>query len=213
LYHRDLFYKKGLSSSEWITYLKMIPNVTANRSNPGKSQNGAHCRRCSEKYETLPHILGFCSFGLLLRNSRHHQIRTILANAFRSKHMKTYEEVHCLANNGSNRRIDILTYCDKSSKAYIVDPTIRFETNPDQPNEVNKEKQDIYQDCIPYLQKTYKIKYPIEVVGLLIGARGTISLSTQNSIKRLNLPKNIENLIALAVEGSAYILQNHLFSS
>jgi len=102
-----LFSKNGLSTSEWINYLKLIPNVAPSRSIPGRSQDGTHCRRCSEKNETLAHILGFCQFGLLLRNKRHHFIRSLIAEQLRQLKMEVYEEIHVNGFNDSNRRTDI----------------------------------------------------------------------------------------------------------
>ncbi|KAJ4442107.1 hypothetical protein ANN_11973 [Periplaneta americana] len=51
-----------------------------------------YCGR-SEK-ETLAHILGACPHGELLRNSRHHKIRSLLASALRGKNYQIEEEVH-----------------------------------------------------------------------------------------------------------------------
>ena len=41
--------------------------------------------------------------------------------------MEVYEEVHCLAEDGSIRRVDILAIDKQESKAVILDPTVRFE--------------------------------------------------------------------------------------
>jgi len=75
--NKSLFYKDGLTCSEWISYLKMIPNVSPCRAIPGRSQDGTRCRRCNENFETLSHILGYCPFGLLLRNHHHHHLDII----------------------------------------------------------------------------------------------------------------------------------------
>lgn len=45
-----------------------------------------------------------------------------------------------------------------SENADIIDPTIRLETNKEQPEEVNQEKFSIYEPCIPYFQEKYKLK-------------------------------------------------------
>jgi len=54
--NKTLFFKDELTCSECISYLKIIPNVSSCRALPGRSQDGISCRRCSENYETLPHI-------------------------------------------------------------------------------------------------------------------------------------------------------------
>ncbi|KAJ4435820.1 hypothetical protein ANN_18439 [Periplaneta americana] len=99
---------KELSSSEWKDAIKMTANVCPVRALPSRSQNGTHCRHCRSEKETLAHILGACPHGELLRNSRHHKIRSLLASALRGKNYQVEEEVHGLSTNGSSRRIDII---------------------------------------------------------------------------------------------------------
>ncbi|KAJ4441730.1 hypothetical protein ANN_11588 [Periplaneta americana] len=85
--------------------------------------------------ETLAHVLGSCSFGETLRNSRHHKIRSTIAICLKSNGYTTFEEVHGIADTGSHRRIDIITFKLGETKGYILDPTIRFETHQNQPEE------------------------------------------------------------------------------
>ncbi|KAJ4445862.1 hypothetical protein ANN_12547 [Periplaneta americana] len=93
------------------------------RALPGRSQNGTHCRHCRSEKETLAHILGACPHGELLRNSRHHKIRSLLASALRGKDYQVEEEVHGLSTNGSTRRIDIIAIPTRSTSGFIIDPT------------------------------------------------------------------------------------------
>jgi hypothetical protein len=145
----------------------MIANVVPVRVLHGRSQDNNRCRRSCGEYETLAHVLGSCPFGELLRNVRHHKIRSIIAQALKDKHKcwEVYEEVHCLASDGSTRRVDILALDKSNSKAYVLDPTIRFETNKNQPEEVNLEKQSIYNSTTGYFKEHYKIN-DLEVIGL-----------------------------------------------
>lgn len=133
--------KKGLSSSEWRDIIKMNAMVVPVRSIPGRSSGTTHCRHCSE-YETLPHVLGKCPQGELLRIKRHNSIRSLLAAALRGKGLEVHEEVHCLADEGSSRRIDIIAINRSKMEAEIIDPTVRFEINSVQPLEVDAEKKN-----------------------------------------------------------------------
>ncbi|KAJ4428684.1 hypothetical protein ANN_25677 [Periplaneta americana] len=105
--------------------LKMIAMVAPVRSLPGRSTGTTHCRHCSE-YETLPHVLGSCPQGQVLRIKRYNTIRSMIADALRSKNLDVHEEVHCIADGGSNRRIDIIAINRNKQTAEIIDPTIRF---------------------------------------------------------------------------------------
>ena len=98
--------KAGLSCSEWRDMLKMTAMVPPIRTIPGRSTSTNHCRHCSE-YETLSHVLGRCPHGEILRIKRHNIIRSMIAQALRSKGMEVYEEVTCLAEQDIIRRVDI----------------------------------------------------------------------------------------------------------
>ncbi|KAJ4444108.1 hypothetical protein ANN_05897 [Periplaneta americana] len=91
----------------------------------------------------------------------------------RTKTADIHEEVQGLATQGSVRRIDIIAI--KNHSAYILDPTIRFETHADQPHEVDSEKKRIYEPTIPFYKDKYSLSH-IDVMGLMVGARETWTL-------------------------------------
>ncbi|KAJ4444929.1 hypothetical protein ANN_06728 [Periplaneta americana] len=66
----------------------------------------------------------------------------------------------------SLRRIDIVTFKPGDTKDYILDPTIRFETHQNQPEEINLEKSAIYEPTIPHYKTSYKLR-DIEVMELM----------------------------------------------
>ena len=94
----------------------MVGNVAAVRAIPGRSLNNIRCRHCPNEKETPAHVLGSCP----LRNSRHHQITTAIAQA------PVFEEIHGISTTGSTRRIDIIAFKDQTT-GYIIDPTVRLE--------------------------------------------------------------------------------------
>ena len=97
-------------------------------------------------------MLGACDFGLNRRNARHHKVKHALARLLSSKGLQVEDEVTCQDAHGSTRRIDILVIDDDGKRAYIVDPTVRFETNADVDKQVRDEKRAIYESCIPDLK-------------------------------------------------------------
>ncbi len=123
-FNKSLFNKKALTSSEWITYFKMVGNVTAVRAIPGRSTGRNRCRIpfCDET-ETLPHVLGKCIQGELLRHIRHNNIVQIMANELIKKSWTVVVEFSCISSDGSNRRIDLIAFNEKSKTGYIIDPT------------------------------------------------------------------------------------------
>ncbi|KAJ4447539.1 hypothetical protein ANN_09546 [Periplaneta americana] len=130
---------------------------------------------CLSEIETLGYVLGACPYGETLRIHRHHAIRTKLADALRKLKYTVYEVVHGTADNGSNRRIDIIAISESLFQGMIIDPTIRFETYEGQPEDVHEEKRAIYVPNIPYYKDTRKYQlHDISITGLMFGARGTI---------------------------------------
>ncbi|KAJ4437590.1 hypothetical protein ANN_17735 [Periplaneta americana] len=119
---------------------------------------------------TLAHVLGSCPHGEALQNARHHQVRSIIATALNDADYNTFEEVHGLSVTGSTRRIDIIAFKESTRSGYIIDPTVHFETDEEQPAEVDNEKKNIYNPTIPYYLKKYQLK-ELEVIGLLVEAR------------------------------------------
>ena len=175
--NKSLMNKIGMTTSEYITMLKMNANVTCVRSIPGRSIDSTQCRHCGTEKETLGHVLGFCYGGELIRNQRHHGIRGIIAKAMKQVGFEIAEEVHCVAENGSNRRVDIIAYKRASRKGVILDPTVCFEHGEaeHQAMETDLRKKEIYEPCRKYLNYKYDLDQ-LEVICLYIEARGTIKI-------------------------------------
>ncbi|KAJ4445274.1 hypothetical protein ANN_07075 [Periplaneta americana] len=151
----------------------MVGYVAPVRAVPGRSRDGTRCRRCLSEIETLPHILGFCPYSEALRNIRHHAVRSMLAEALKEVGFTVHQEVQGLATQGSVRRIDIIAI--KNNSAYILDPTIRFETHADQPHEVDSEKKLIYEPTISFYKDKYSLSH-IDVIGLMVLARDDLQI-------------------------------------
>lgn len=210
--NRMIIDKKGLTNSEWICSLKMNCNVIPVRSVLGRSSDTPQCRHCTER-ETLAHVLGSCHTGDLLRNNRHHEARTTIAKQLRKNGWIVHEELHCVAEEGSNRRVDIWCYNENLTKGYIIDPTVRFEVSKEQALDVDREKRTIYEPCIKYFQDNYNVQQ-IEVIGLLIGARGSLTNHFKDFKTKFNIPKiTCENIITNVIRGSHKIINNHLYKT
>ncbi|KAJ4432434.1 hypothetical protein ANN_21053 [Periplaneta americana] len=145
--------------------IKMVGNVAAVRAVPERSQHN-RCRHCHNEVETLAHVLGSCPHGEALRNATHHQVRSIIATALKDADYNNIEEVHGLSVTASTRRIDIIAFKESTRSGFIIDPTVRFKTNEEQPAEVDKEKNNIYNPTIPYYLRKYQLE-ELEVIGLL----------------------------------------------
>lgn len=202
--------KKGLSSSQWTNAIKMDCNVIPVRSLPGRSEE-TRCRHCNES-ETLPHILGFCKKGELLRNNRHHKVRSAIAKLLlETGHFEIFEEIHCISTDGSTKRADIIAIDRKRDLGYILDPTVRFEKDLSQAHLVNEEKKKHYQPCCKYLSEKYKIN-TWEVIGLLFGSRGTITKFCVNILLHFGIKKkSLQEILLAILRDSVHIVHFHLY--
>ena len=145
---------------------------------------------------------------MLLRNSRHHAVRSLIATALKKRGWSVEEEIFCLATNDSVRRADILAF-KSDDKGIIVDPTIRFEMGRHQVLEVHEEKKLIYEPTIDYFKNKYGLN-EITVYGLLIGARGTISSFFEDFRQKFQLTASLRDDIVMSVlKKSCQILSNH----
>lgn len=121
------------------------------------------------------------------------------------------EEFAYLSVDGSNRRVDLLIYDESTRNGFILDQTVRFEMNQNQPEEIDQEKRRIYEPCIPDIQAKCKLKN-IEVIGLFLGATGTVPKFFMDFCKRSKIEKAVIEEIAVEVlRGSSRILSNHLY--
>uniref|UniRef100_A0A8D8W4U5 Reverse transcriptase n=1 Tax=Cacopsylla melanoneura TaxID=428564 RepID=A0A8D8W4U5_9HEMI len=193
--------------------IKMSSNTSAVRGLHGRSQDGVQCRRCqhteNKPIETLAHVLGACHYGHLLRVNRHNTVRALIANELR-KSYEVYEEVGGLANDGSVRRIDIIAIDRKKKSGIIIDPTIRFEVQQVQPLEIDKDKKDIsYLLSVTHYKEKYSLE-EIEVVGLMIGARGTITSFFINFCKRFNInQETMKRIVHATIRSFIHILRKY----
>src|SRR5579872_5592342 len=108
----------------------------------------------------------------------------------RKKGYEVYEEVVGTAERDSVRRIDIIAIDRKTRTGHILDPTVRYEMDTDQPAKVDEEKRLIYEPTIMYYKTQYNLQN-IDVTGLMIGARGTIPDFFVKFTKRFGLPKSL----------------------
>ncbi|KAJ4446795.1 hypothetical protein ANN_13493 [Periplaneta americana] len=131
------------------------------------------------------YILGFCQHGTLVQNTRHHAIRELIAKSL-AFFYEVHQEVHCLAKDGSSRRVDIIAIDRGNDRAIITDPTVRFETEVEQPIAVNEEKKTIYDPTIQYFRDYYHVQ-------------GTIPKFSVECFKSFGIPLKIWNIVAIDV--------------
>ncbi|KAG4076030.1 hypothetical protein HA402_014029 [Bradysia odoriphaga] len=177
---------RSLSSSEWVSAIKLNCNYAALNGVPGVGSTSLLCRKCNRESETIAHVTGSCSHNNLLITSRHHCIKHILIELLKAKGFTCFEEVHALDTEGQSRFSDIVAFHPKLPNAYIIDPTIRYETsNPQQDDETQKEKEEIYKKCIPFYEEKYANTFGIRkwsVRGLWFGSRGSFGASFDENI-------------------------------
>lgn len=116
---------------------------------------------------------------------------------------EVFEGVHCLSvvdNNVQNR--------------LILDSKIRWETNDPQQDSVgDKEKKNIYEQCIPWLQQQCGITN-WKVFGFWFGVRGTASGFLKSLFRSYNFATDDFGKICLSIlkDSVLYIINYYLHS-
>ena len=94
-----------------------------------------------------------------------------------------------------------------------MDPTIRFERDTEQAQDVDLEKKTIYEPCVPFLSEKYNIppeKWTVQ--GLLFGSRGSLPKFTYTILHNLGLTKYVlQEILVQILKDSVHILQYHLY--
>ncbi|KAK9509929.1 hypothetical protein O3M35_004816 [Rhynocoris fuscipes] len=128
-----------------------------------------------------------------------------------------YDEVYAVDSGGTSRYADIVAFEGNSNLAYVLDPTVRYESNDDnQAVAIASEKANIYEKCTGYLQEKYRDRFGerrYEVRGLWFGSRGTIPQATFEFL--IGLGADDSRLALLAEEiliDSLGILGHHIYS-
>src|ERR1700761_7726107 len=124
-----VYNKNSLSSSKWVAAIKLSCNYANLNGVPGVGSTSLLCRKCNRENETIAHVIGSCPSNNLLITSRHHSIKHFIANLLRALGFICFEEVYAVDSDGRSRFSDIVAFQPNSTKAYIIDPTIRYETN------------------------------------------------------------------------------------
>ena len=127
-----------------------------------------------------------------------------------------FEEIQLIDQHGSNRRADIIAINKNDTNAYIVDPTVRFENNLDDQDEIIvREKAGIYESCIPdcitkyssYGHKNWSVK------GLWFGARGTVGKSVITFFDEHKIEKkNLLEITTRVLVDTINIVHRHIYN-
>ena len=126
------------------------------------------------------------------------------------------DEIWCVDGEGRNKRVDILAFEPNTDKAFVIDPTIRYETNADMDAVVQREKNEIYASCAPDLAEKYKNfgHREFEVIGLWFGARGTVSTGVINFFERFGLDKKVlPEFTETILSDSVRMLHHHIYAT
>ena len=132
----------------------------------------------------------------------------------RAKGFHCTEQVFCF-DGTSNRYVDILAFEPNSTKAYIIDPTVRFESNEDQDAAVQADKETIYSKCYADLSSKYPQfgRRQFETIGLWFGARGVIGRGVSAFWTRFALePRQLAEIAEKVLLASMAMVHQHIYS-
>ncbi|PSN35394.1 hypothetical protein C0J52_17822 [Blattella germanica] len=119
------------------------------------------------------------------------------------------QRFHCLVNIFLIFHVHSPETAKRKWSTHIV--RIGFETSLTQPEEIDIEKQAIYNPTVDYYKKKYNLD-SIFVKGLMVGARGIIPAFLSDFWRSFGLPKHhLQEIAVAALRGSVALLRNHLY--
>ena len=213
--------RQNLSCAKWVEAIKLSFGYANLKGVPGVGEKTMpnRCRRCDNETETVSHVLGYCHFMSRQRIARHDALKFSLKKMLKANGMKVKHEAECKSTTGDNHRVYLVAFPmhTNTDKAYIIDPTIRWEDNKDVGAEVHAEKRRIYEPCIPFLKQRFAAAFgnrEYEVIGLWMGARGTISKNMVEFFDRFQLDRRkLLELSNTVVWDSLDMLHNHIYAT
>jgi len=213
-----VYNKNSLSSSEWVAAIKLNVNYANLNGVPGVEGPSNLCRKCSRETETIAHVTGSCPSNNLLITNSHHKVKHRLTQLLQDKSFPCFEEVHGIDSDGQSRFSDIIAFDTKKKKAYIIDPTIRYETSgTEQDSKIVEEKSSIYEKCIPFYKEKYANSFEIQewfVRGLWFGRRGTFGESVLKFFDEMKLDKSVLKTIGEDIlSDTIHIINNHIYNN
>lgn len=121
-----------------------------------------------------------------------------------------FEEVYEVDTDGRSRFSDIIAFDPKSTKAFIVDPTVKYETSVgDQDQNVRQEKRFIYENFIPF----YDEKYASVFGKRSWYVRGTFGQSVLDFFNEVNIDTSeLKELSELILSKTIHIINNHIYN-
>ena len=109
-----------------------------------------------------------------------------------------------------------ISFDPRTDEAYVIDPSVRFETNRDMDAEVQDDKVRIYRGCIQDLARRYRHygERKFEVIGLWFGSRGAIGTGVLEFFERFRLDKKILPRIAEEIlVASIGMINHHIYAN
>ncbi|KAJ4449292.1 hypothetical protein ANN_00690 [Periplaneta americana] len=155
---------------DFLLYFKRVKYCYSDANLPERVENVLIQPHYSEECLSPPKGCGekvqsswgkYCNFIVRLRIHMSRGITVMLQSQIH--HMDLYDE-RIIA--------DIIAIDRRNQRSLILEPTVRFEKDDQQANNVNDEKKSIYNPCIPHFSERYKMNINTwEVKGLLFGSR------------------------------------------
>lgn len=138
--------------------------------------------------------------------------------SLRAKRFTCFVEVYAIDTDGQSRFSDIIAFHPTTNDAYIIDPTIRYESsNEEQDKVVRQEKESIYSKCIPFYEEKYLEAFGTRnwsVRGLWFGGRGAIGPSVIEFFNECKLDMaELKKLSEEILMKTIHIINNHIYSN
>ena len=204
--------KRGLTPGNKLHYIQALSGTLPTKINKTRGIQDRQlkiCKRCnSGEVEDDVHILARCTFNKNLITKRHDHLVHKIAKELKNTHPEANIWCERSWRSGTElMRPDIAMV--NREKVSIVEVTLPYETSEEYLEKRRSEKKAKYKRLVEEeLQQTQFTEG--EIIPIVIGALGTMTIQTLADLKHLKLTKQKDAFQTTIATGSINIINNHL---
>ncbi|PAA49614.1 hypothetical protein BOX15_Mlig021084g3 [Macrostomum lignano] len=196
-----------VKAGEYVSINKLVTRTIETRQfiHPGVTDfETLKCRRCGKAVETDLHVLNECPFTRLAQCRRHNFIADYLGKVLVDHGWEVWRE-RLVKKDLENFKPDLI--CRKGAEGAIIDVTVPYESNEAVLQSKERFKEAKYAGLKGQVAELLNINGGVKVVGIAVGALGTILTSTLEKAKGLGLdPVKVgKSLQISALRGSGHV--------
>lgn len=196
-----------------ITSLKILSGTlptNLNRTRGRRNPEEKRCRNCPAKAETDIHVLQSCPFNRAIVSKRHNAVCDKIAKELKRAHSDDTVQREKTWLVGTVAYRPDISVC-RGKKVTLVEVTIPYEISQEHLNQREREKEEKYRILANTIKAEDGRFDEVSVIGVAIGAAGTVTRQTHEKLKFLGIASHSKALQMITLHYSSVIWRNHVY--